>query len=205
MFRTLILVFVLSLAACGSVIQAPRGALPEGTRPAAEQAEWLFEQGTAAAARGDSVRSEQYLTMARDQGYPAERVLPVLLKVCLGSSRLRAALDYAEPHLRQHPEQDALRFLVANVHVGLGQKDEALAELGRLTERNPRFESAYFLRALLLSERNTEDAIEALRSYLELAPQGAHAADARGRLSELLLRGTQAVAPMSSLSEEAGP
>ena len=98
-----------------------------------------------------------------------------------------------------------MRFLVANIHVGLGEQDEALAELGRLTDRNPRFESAYFLRALLLSERDLAGAIEALRAYLDLAPRGAHAPEARGRLSELLLRDTDALAPTSSLSEEAAP
>ncbi|HKY34852.1 MAG TPA: tetratricopeptide repeat protein [Polyangiaceae bacterium] len=203
MSRQFLLILVLTLAACGSgqqVVQSATGA----ERPRGAEAEWLFTQGTAAAARGDSVRAEQYLTLARDRGYPAERVLPALLKVCLGSSRLRAALDYAEPHLRQHPQQDALRFLVANIHVGLGQPDEALAELGRLTDRNPRFERAYFLRALLLSERDAAGAIEALRAYLDLAPRGEHAAEARGRLSELLVREAE-IAGAISPSQEATP
>jgi tetratricopeptide (TPR) repeat protein len=204
MFRALLVVVVLSLPACGSAVQAPAStASPDSGR--AEHAAWLFAQGTAAAARGDSVRAEQYLTLARDRGYPAERVLPALLKVCLGSSRLRAALDYAEPHLRQHPEQDALRFLVANIHVGLGQPDEALAELGRLTDRNPQFEEAYFLRALLLAERDATAAIEALRTYLDLAPRGEHAAEARGRLSELLVREHDVVGAASPRSEETAP
>jgi tetratricopeptide (TPR) repeat protein len=106
----------------------------------------------------------------------------------LASSRLRAALDYAEPYLRQHPEQDALRFLVANIHAGLGQSEQALAELERLLQNNAAFDQAYFLRGTLLFDRDGDGAIEALRAYLDLAPRGAHAAEARSRLSELLQR-----------------
>lgn len=204
MFRALLVLVVLGLPACGSAVHAPSSVVSPDSA-GTEHAAWLFAQGTAAAARGDSVRAEQYLTLARDRGYPAKRVLPALLKICLGSSRLRAALDYAEPHLRQHPEQDALRFLVANIHVGLGQPDEALAELGHLTDRNPQFERAYLLRALLLAERDVTAAIEALRTYLDLAPRGEHAAEARGRLSELLVREADLVGAVSPPSEEATP
>jgi tetratricopeptide (TPR) repeat protein len=189
MLRNLLIIFFLTLPACGSGVVQSRGAA--GARPSErEQHAWLFGQGVAAADRGDSVRAEQYLSLALDRGYPRQRVLPVLLKVCLASSRLRAALDHAEPYLREHPEQDALRFLVANIHVGLGQQEQALTELDRLLRHNPRFEEAHFLRAALLLEAEPPQAIEALRAYLELAPRGAHAPEARSRLSDLLLRET---------------
>jgi tetratricopeptide (TPR) repeat protein len=184
MRKYLSVALVAMLLACGPKMPA--------TAPAPEQTqgrdEWLFQQGLLAAERGDGVRAEQYLSLARDRGYPAERVLPALLKVCLASSRLRAALDYAEPYLRQHPEQDALRFLVANIHAGLGQSELALAELERLLQNNAAFDQAYFLRGTLLFDRDGGGAIEALRAYLDLAPRGVHAAEARSRLSELLQR-----------------
>lgn len=188
MLRQFILFLGLTLVACASAGPGASATRPGSSAGARGQEAWFFRQGLAAAERGDGVRAEQYLAMAREHGYPAERVLPALLKVCLASSRLRAALDYAEPYLRQHPDQDALRFLVANIHVGLGQHEDALAELDRLTTRNPRFNEAYFLRAALLFDHDAAAAIAALRSYLELAPQGVHAAEARSRLSELLLR-----------------
>jgi tetratricopeptide (TPR) repeat protein len=184
MRKYLSMALVAMLLACGPKMPA--------TAPAPEQTqgrdEWLFQQGLLAGERGDGVRAEQYLSLARDRGYPAERVLPALLKVCLASSRLRAALDYAEPYLRQHPEQDALRFLVANIHAGLGQSELALAELERLLQNNAAFDQAYFLRGTLLFDRDGGGAIEALRAYLDLAPRGVHAAEARSRLSELLQR-----------------
>jgi tetratricopeptide (TPR) repeat protein len=192
MLRNLLAILFLALPACGSgAVQGPEAAGAEA-RPEREQPVWLFSQGVAAADRGDSVRAEQYLSLALDRGYPRERVLPVLLKVCLASSRLRAALDHAEPYLREHPEQDPLRFLVATIHVGLAQQEQALIELDRLLRHNPRFEEAHFLRGALLLEGEPPRAIDAFRAYLDLAPRGAHAPEARTHLSELLLRGAQA-------------
>jgi tetratricopeptide (TPR) repeat protein len=188
MLRQLLAVFFLILPACGSGAVQSHGAAGTQPRPEREQPTWLFSQGVAAADKGDSVRAEQYLSLALDHGYPRERVLPVLLKVCLASSRLRAALDHAEPYLREHPEQDALRFLVANIHVGLGQEGQALAELDRLLRHNPRFEEAHFLRGSLLLEGEPTQAVEAFRAYLDVAPRGPHAPEARSRLSDLLLR-----------------
>jgi tetratricopeptide (TPR) repeat protein len=205
MFRQFILFLALSSVACGNVTTSPVSAASASPQERAGRDAWLFRQGLAAAQRGDGVRAEQYLSLARERGYPADRVLPVLLKVCLASSRLRAALDYAEPYLRQHPDQDALRFLVANIHVGLGQHDEALSELDRLTNHDPRFDEAYFLRAGLLFEHDAPAAIEALRSYLDLAPRGVHAAEARGRVSDLLLKENAEAREVSPRSAEARP
>jgi len=204
MLRRFFIILFLTLPACGSgAVQGQGAAHP---KPELEQRAWLFGQGVAAADRGDSVRAEQYLSLALDRGYPRERVLPVLLKVCLASSRLRAALDHAEPYLREHPEQDALRFLVANIHLGLGQEEQALTELDRLLRHNPRFEEAHFLHGVLLLEREPKLSIEAFRTYLDLAPHGAHAPEARSRLSELLLRETLPPAFVSANpAEEAAP
>lgn len=183
MTRRFLLILALAATGCGTAATpAPRPAAAGKAR-----SEWLFRQGLDAASRGDSIRAEQYIALARAGGYPEERALPALLKVCLASSRLRAALDYADPYLRRHPDHDPLRFLVASIHAGLGQRDDALTELERLTRHNPRFEEAHFLRAVLVEERAPDEAIGSLRSYLDLAPRGEHAAEARSRLSDLLV------------------
>jgi tetratricopeptide (TPR) repeat protein len=204
MLRQALVVLSLTLPACGSAAVQRDGA-PAASRPGQEQQAWLFSQGVAAADRGDSVRAEQYLSLALDRGYPRARALPVLLKICLASSRLRAALDHAEPYLREHPEQDALRFLVANIHVGLGQQEQALAELDRLLRHNPGFEDAHFLRGALLLEAEPTQAIEAFRAYLDAAPHGGHAPEARSRLSDLLLREAALSAQASSAPVEETP
>ena len=43
-----------------------------------------------------------------------------LVRVCIASSRLRAALGHAEPFLRRHPDAWQLRYLVAAIHLALG-------------------------------------------------------------------------------------
>ena len=154
----------------------------------AEQAQALFQRGREAAERGDSVRAEQYLSLALERGYDAERVLPVLLGVCLASSRLRAALDHAEPYLRDHPEAQALRYLVATIHAGLGQTDEARLALEQLLRTNPNSGDAHYLLGILDSEGNAPSARAHFRTYLDVAPQGEHAAEVRSRLAELAIR-----------------
>src|SRR5262245_35020149 len=108
-FHAALVALVLTLVGCGA------GATSEPTTPSAknnrpESPAALFEQGRVAAARGDSVRAEQYLTLAIERGFPREKALPLLLESCIASSRLRAALDHAESYLREHPEHDGLRY-----------------------------------------------------------------------------------------------
>ena len=188
MLRPILLMCALGLPACGAGIEAGRAAPQSAGDASRQEREELFRLGRRAAARGDSVRAEQYLSLAIERGYPKDRALPVLLQVCLGGSRLRAALDHAQPYLDQHPNQDALRFLVANIHLGLGQNNQARAELDTLLRRSPRFEEALFLRAVLGMSSDAEAARTDLRSYLEVTPHGLHAAEARSRLSELAVR-----------------
>src|SRR5664279_1865398 len=62
----------------------------------------LYRRGLEAARTGDSIRAEQYLSMAANAGYDQRRIMPLILTVCLQASRLRSALDHAEPYLLQH-------------------------------------------------------------------------------------------------------
>jgi tetratricopeptide (TPR) repeat protein len=188
MFKQLFLLCLLGLpTACGGATPT-RAQVPDGTaEDGAHERNRLFELGRRAAERGDSVRAEQYLSLALDRGYPEARILPLLLRVCIAGSRLRAALDHAEPYLREHPEQDALRLLVASIHIGLAQPEQARAELDSLLRRNPRFDEALFLRAILLASSDAEAARADLRAYLDIAPKGSHAPEVRSRLSELAL------------------
>lgn len=188
MFKQLLALCLLGLpTACGGATPI-RTEVPDATKDGgAQNGRRLFELGRRAAERGDGVRAEQYLSLALERGYSEARVLPLLLRVCIAGSRLRAALDHAEPYLRQHPEEDALRLLVASIHLGLSQREQARAELDLLLRRNPDFAEALFLRAVLLTSSDAEAARTDLRAYLDAAPGGAHAAEARSRLSEIAL------------------
>ena len=204
MFTRFLVILALGLPACGA------SGRPEPSTPAAAEApqqerERLFQLGARAAKGGDSVRAEQYLSMALERGYPKERALPMLLQVCLAGSRLRSALDHAEPYLQEHPELDALRFLVANIRLGLGQQDRALEQLDLLLRRNPRFDDALFLRAVLLMPRDADASRNGFRDYLDVAPHGPHSAESRSRLSELALHEASTGTKVSERAPEVDP
>jgi tetratricopeptide (TPR) repeat protein len=150
-------------------------------------ANWSFAQGEAAAARGDTVRAEQYFALAEERGYDSHKVLARLLSVCLKSSRLRAALNHAEPYLQDHPEDHDLRYLVASIYAGLGEPEKARSELERLLRDDPEHADGQFLLATLEIDGEPASARAHFREYLALAPHGDHAADVRGRLRELAL------------------
>lgn len=182
---------LIAILACGpacSPAHSSAALSPTSAPPEAASGAELFTQGRDAARRGDSVRAEQYLSLAIERGYHPRKVLPLLLDVCLSNSRLRAALNYAEPYLREHPEDDALRYLVANVHVGLGQVDRARMELDLLLRRNPSSAGAHYLLGVVESAVNVEQAREHFRKYLAIAPSGTHAAEVRSRLAEIAIR-----------------
>lgn len=156
-----------------------------------DEAASLFQRGQAAARRGDSVRAEQYLSLAIDRGYDVERALPLLLQVCLSSSRLRSALDHAEPYLRDHPDAEALRYLVATIHVGLAQTSEARVELEQLLRANADSSDAHYLLGVLDSDGDVDSARTHFRAYLDVAPKGERAPEVRSRLAELAIREEQ--------------
>lgn len=152
----------------------------------------LVVQGRRAASRGDAVRAEQYLAMALEQGADSRQVMPVLLRACVKSSHLRAALNHADPYLLDHPDDDSLRYLVATIHLGLGQVTSARRELGLLLQRNAQNSDAHYLFGILDTATDSESA----RGHFELAQANSKDQEQRieiqSRLAELRLRDAEA-------------
>ena len=173
----------LLLAACG----AHTGVQPRDRDLAAGQSEAtrLVQKGRAAIASGDTVRAEQYLTLAIARGADEGAVMKDVLAACIAGSRLRGALDHALPYLQRHPEDDELRYLVASLHDSLGQHGEARAQLERLLNHDPDHADALFLAGVLASPTAPDVARQHFGRYLSLEPQGRHAAEVRGRLADL--------------------
>lgn len=189
---------LLGACACASAtggVQAP------GKAEARDPASLMFERGRTAAEQGDSVRAEQYITLAIDRGYDAGKALPLLLKVCLASSRLRAALDHAEPYLRDHPEAEPLRYLVATIHAGLGQTEEAQLELQQLLRANPNSLDAHYLLGIIESNSDPASARAHFHSYLDTDSRGEHASEVRSRLAELAIRGERSPVDVSAAND----
>ena len=134
-----LIIALISLAlfvACGPP-PAPEAPPPAGDPIQDVAAEALFAQGVQYAQNGDFGRAEQYLASAIQRGYPEREGLRALLHVCIRGSRLRAALDYAHPYLGRHPEDWPLRFLLASVHIGLGEGQTAYEHLERVVREAP--------------------------------------------------------------------
>jgi predicted Zn-dependent protease len=166
-----------------------------------QDAQRLFGLGLQAARAGDSIRAEQYLSLAIDAGFDTKIALPLMLKVCLEGSRLRSALDHAEPYLLQHSEDHALRYLVATIHLSLGQIDAARLNLEELLRVDTSNADAHYLLGTMELSSSPSDSAEHLRTYLRLAPKGGRAAEVKSRLIELQVRAAQS-APNSEKASE---
>jgi len=198
-----VLAVFFTCVACGATRPPPAAAgSPGDADPLQRQTpEALFKRGQESAERGDTVRAEQYLQLALDKGYDRRRALPVLLSVCLSSGRLRAALNYAEPELRLRPDDAELRYLVASIHLGLGQRDEARAELEQLLRSHPNQIAALYLLGVIEADDfgDVTLAREYFQRYLSEAPAGTHAPEVRNRLSGIDAR--RAAAPNTTAQE----
>jgi tetratricopeptide (TPR) repeat protein len=145
-----------------------------------------FTRGITLAARGDGSRAEQYLMLAVRQGYPEARAIVPLVQVCIASSRLRAALDHAEPFLRRHPSAWRLRYLLATIRLALGDAPAAAKELTRVLAQRPGEAQPRYLLGVIERDAFGDEAAARrdFGAYVELAPRGAHAAETRAWLAE---------------------
>lgn len=175
---------VLVALACGCASkaqpQAPAPADPLATAPA----ETLFQRGVELRRAGDFIRAEQYLAAARDRGHDEGLVIRELIGVCIDGSRYQAALRHALPYLSRHPEDWALRHLVGSLYLATGDLANALPELERVTAEQPQAPEPHYTLARAYADHfeRPEDASASFRTYLELAPEGEHAAEARAWL-----------------------
>lgn len=144
----------------------------------------LVELGKAFAQMGDLTRAEQYFAAALEAGADSQVVVPMLLRVCIGDGRYRAAIEYGEMHLRSHPKDSRTRFVVASVYAGIGEADKAREHLEKVVVDLPEQAEAHFALAVLIRE-SFKDPVEAdrqFREYLRISPTGKHAEEAQASL-----------------------
>lgn len=139
------------------------------------QGRTLFDRGTASAAHADYAGAEHALVEALTAGYPAARVLPVLVEVCRKADRLSAGVDHATPYLRLHPGDYPLRYRVAELLFALGRYDRTRSELERVLDVAPNYGPAHFLLAVTLSDHlhDAKAAAEHLAVYHRLNARSA--------------------------------
>lgn len=183
MTRALTLALLLACAAgCGAAQEPPEEPVRDPLSDVPP--ETLFERAMNLAENGDFVRAEQYVRAAVARGFSEERGVRALVRICVATSRLRAALDTIEPYLEQHAEEWRLRYLAATLYLGLEQPDRARILLEQTLELAPdAAEPTWTLAVLLRDQVYDRDRSRALLTrYLELAPAGEHAAEARRSL-----------------------
>jgi predicted Zn-dependent protease len=129
----MVVAWVLSTIGCVSSSGSRSGDAAEH-QPTAHQ---LHRAAISLAERGDFTRAEQYETLAVARGLPMDKALPLLLRVCLGSSRVSAALAHAEPVLRALPDDHEPRYLVATMYLALNRRDDAMTEVQRILRDQP--------------------------------------------------------------------
>lgn len=170
----------LLLQACAT--GAPAAHAPQPPPSAAD----LFARGMQLAEHGDALRAEQYLLLSMRAGYPEQRVIVPLVRVCVASSRLRVALGHALHFLRRRPEAVRLRYLTAAIHLALDQPDDAVRELRRIVHADPDAAQAHYLMGIALRDghRDPRAARASFEQYLRLAPRGPHARETLAWLAE---------------------
>ena len=177
--RALSAIVLLLVSACARpTVEAP---------PRPPTAAQLFALGGSYARQGDLTRAEQYMAGALRAGHAPEETLRALLAVCVRAGRMRHALGHARHRLHLRPDDWRLRQLVAALHLALGELDEADGELREVVRRNPTIALPHYtLGRLWLEHRGSPEAARAhFAGYLERAPDGRHAAQARAALARL--------------------
>lgn len=146
--------------------------------------EQLVQVAEAAEQMGDTLRAQQYLGAALRAGADETKVLPKLLVLYVSDGQYRVAIEHCEHYLRRHPNDQKVRLLLSTLHTAVGDHEGAISQYERVLAAAPNDAYAHFALASILHEQGGASlrADEHFRTYLELAPNGEHAAEARGLL-----------------------
>lgn len=144
----------------------------------------LLELGLAFARSGDSVRGEQYLSAALDEGAEPNVALLPLMQLCIKAGRFEAAAQYGEAYQRDVAAKRELSMLLSGLYISLDQDEKAIDQLERVAREYPELALAHLLLARLLrqKQRDWEQADAHFRGYLRLEPNGTYASEARAAL-----------------------
>jgi hypothetical protein len=158
---------------------------PEASVPGHLPGQGAFAEGVRAGAEGDSVRAEQYLVAALQEGYSPEETIPRLVWICAEAGRFRTAIRHGAPFVRKRPSLVNLRYLLVTLHVAIGHEAFARAELQEILRVAPEFGPALFMLGGLVGREEPEEARHYLERYLELGGEPPHMEEARATLRRI--------------------
>jgi len=161
-------------------VHAEKPPQTEGGNAERQQVATWMQRAHQLADAADYTRAEQYLNLATKHGGDPAQVMPLLIDVCVRDQRYRAALQYAEEHLRRHPRAYRLRYIEATLLRALGDIGKSRQELQRVLDASPEYADAHYSMAVLLRDQLSSyvEADRHFREYLRLAPRGQHAEEA---------------------------
>lgn len=172
-------------AACTGHRPGPKAPPPSDPIAKVGAAE-LRAQGLGFARRGDLIRAQQYLSASMAKGFDERIVVPELVKVCIASSRLRAALAFGEPYLARNPEDAGMQYVVGTMHMALGNLQEASSHLDGALRAGNLMGDARFSLALVAEKRGDVEVVRTnLITYLLESPKGRYASRAKSMLAKL--------------------
>jgi hypothetical protein len=96
------------------------------------------------------------------------------------------AAEYVEEYLRRNPDDPSLRLLHGELEAAVGDRSVAFREYESVLRARPDDSQGHYAMAVLLRDAMDDPAgaDEHFRAYLRVAPDGAHAAEARASLIE---------------------
>jgi tetratricopeptide (TPR) repeat protein len=183
------LVGLLTVAGCGEA-KSP-GVVAAKTVESGYAPDRLLEIGRVHRKSGDTTRAEQEFAAVLENKRASEEqrraALRELMATCIEAQRFRVAIDYAEPELRRHPNDVALLRLVASLAAAVGEGLKARDLYERLLALAPSDAESELALARVMRDAFADrlGAGEHFERYVQLAPNGPHAGEARAFLQEL--------------------
>ncbi len=161
----------LAMTACTHPAANPIESAAQSETTAANQ---LLQLGLDFSSQNDSLRAEQYLAAAIDEGADVDVALPPLLRACVDSGRFQAAAKYAEDNLGRVRARRETEMTLAGLLLALDKQPQALSHLQYVTRRYPDYAMGHFLlgRVLLEYSQDVERADVHFHKYMELDPSG---------------------------------
>lgn len=178
------------LAACGggessdSLVSQAKASIAKGDVKAAviqlknavaadeKNAEARYELGKLYFEQNDLASAEKEFRRAREAGYAASAVNPMIARALLGQREFQRVLDEVPAPTESDPNAPTLQALRAIAELGLGHKEEARKTLLQTEQTAPdNAEMHWALAQLALADNDADKAMQALDQALRIDPR----------------------------------